>query len=109
MSTSWSLDRFCVVLSCRSCLLEEEPREPLLLNYAGIAIYELWSLDGARALFQAALRLDPSLPHVRSNLDELGRRRRVVRVPMAGRGDRLCLRLPSAQSASLPVRSRQRA
>ena len=47
----------------------------MLLNYAGVALYELWSLDGARALFQAALRLDPSLPHVRRNLEEIGRRR----------------------------------
>src|SRR5947209_14872196 len=27
--------------------LEDEPREPLLLNYAGGALYELWSLDAA--------------------------------------------------------------
>src|SRR5947207_2887267 len=28
-------------------LLEEEPREPVLLNYAGVAFYELGSLDAA--------------------------------------------------------------
>src|ERR1700751_3696221 len=27
--------------------LEREPREPVLLNYAGVALYELWSLDAA--------------------------------------------------------------
>ena len=59
-------------------VLTEEPREPVLLNYAGIALYELWSLDAARALFLAALRLDPSLPHVRRNLDELALRRRAA-------------------------------
>jgi tetratricopeptide (TPR) repeat protein len=56
--------------------LEREPREPVLLNYAGVAFYELWSLDAAKALFHAAQRLDPSLPQVRRNLAELRRRRR---------------------------------
>jgi tetratricopeptide (TPR) repeat protein len=57
-------------------LLEEEPREPVLLNYAGIAVYELWGLDGAAALFESALRLDPGLPHARANLDQIAARRR---------------------------------
>jgi glycosyltransferase involved in cell wall biosynthesis len=56
--------------------LEVEPREPVLLNYAGIAFYELGSLKAAEALFKAARRLDPELPHVKKNLDEIGRRRR---------------------------------
>src|SRR3954451_16865464 len=34
--------------------LEQEPREPVLLNYAGIAFYELGSLKAAEALFKAA-------------------------------------------------------
>jgi tetratricopeptide (TPR) repeat protein len=59
-------------------LLEEEPREPVLLNYAGVAIYELWGLDSAQALFEAALRLDPSLPHARGNLAQLAARRRAA-------------------------------
>ena len=45
-------------------LLEEEPREPVLLNYVGVLLYELWSLDAGRALFAAARRLDPELPNV---------------------------------------------
>ena len=53
-----------------------EPREPVLLNYAGVALYELWSLDAAHAMFKAAQALDPALPHLKRNLDELGRRRR---------------------------------
>ena len=57
-------------------VLEEEPREPVLLNYAGVALYELWSLDAAHDIFKAAQRLDPGLPHLKQNLSELGRRRR---------------------------------
>ena len=51
-------------------LLEEEPREPVLLNYAGVALYELGSLDAAEALFRAAppARRHAS-PHVESNLE----------------------------------------
>jgi glycosyltransferase involved in cell wall biosynthesis len=61
--------------------LELEPAEPVLVNYAGVAFYELWSLDAARALFTAAGRLDPSLPHVRRNLAECTRRRRAGAAP----------------------------
>ena len=32
-------------------VLEGDPAEPVLLNYAGVALYELWSLDAAQALF----------------------------------------------------------
>ena len=56
-------------------LLDEEPREPLLLNYAGVLLYELWSLDAAAALFAAAHRLDPELANVERNLGEVARRR----------------------------------
>jgi tetratricopeptide (TPR) repeat protein len=60
--------------------LEEEPREPVLLNYAGVALYELWSLDAAQAMFKAANRLDPALPHLKRNLKELGQRRKGTRL-----------------------------
>ena len=59
--------------------LEEETREPVLLNYAGVALYELWSLEAAEAMFKAAHRLEPSIPHLQSNLQELARRRRGMR------------------------------
>jgi tetratricopeptide (TPR) repeat protein len=58
--------------------LEHEPREPRLLNFAGVALYELWSLDAARALFEAAARLDPALGEVQRNLAQLSHRRRAV-------------------------------
>src|SRR5271168_1367610 len=40
-------------------LLEPNPSEPRLLSQAGVALFELWSLDAAEALFEAARRLDP--------------------------------------------------
>jgi tetratricopeptide (TPR) repeat protein len=57
-------------------LLEEEPREPMLLNYTGVLLYELGGLGPAERLFKAAKRLDPDLPHVSRNLEQLARRRR---------------------------------
>ncbi|HEY5194118.1 MAG TPA: glycosyltransferase [Solirubrobacteraceae bacterium] len=60
-------------------MLETEPSEPKLLNYAGVAFYELWSLDAARALFKAAKRLDPRLEQVDRNLAALAQRRRQMR------------------------------
>src|SRR4051812_46001053 len=57
-------------------LLEEEPREPVLLNYAGVALYELGALDAAEKLFKACRRLDETVPHVEGNLIDIARRRR---------------------------------
>src|SRR3954462_463790 len=57
-------------------LLEAEPREPVLLNYTGVAFYELGALDAAEALFRACRRLDDTVAHVESNLREIGRQRR---------------------------------
>ncbi|MGO9974620.1 MAG: glycosyltransferase [Solirubrobacteraceae bacterium] len=57
-------------------VLDPDPAEPVLLNYAGVALYELWSLDAAQSLFAAAQRLDPTLSDVRSNLAECKRRKR---------------------------------
>ncbi|HLH67242.1 MAG TPA: glycosyltransferase [Solirubrobacteraceae bacterium] len=59
--------------------LEREPSEPLLLNLAGVACYELWALDGAGALFEAALRLQDTLADARGNLRQLALRRRAAR------------------------------
>lgn len=62
-------------------VLEEEPREPLLLNYAGVVFYELWVLPAAQALFTAAKRLDPELAEVDRNIAEVARRRRAGKPP----------------------------
>ncbi len=56
--------------------LEREPCEPLLLNYTGVAFYELWSLGAAQALFEAAQQLDPTLPALARNLTHVSQRRR---------------------------------
>jgi glycosyl transferase family 2/tetratricopeptide repeat protein len=50
--------------------LAAEPREPLLLNHAGVGLNELGAREGAAQLFEAALRLDPQLPHAARNLDQ---------------------------------------
>src|SRR3954447_2681169 len=55
--------------------LEDEAREPVLLNHAGVALYELGAGDPAARLFKAALRLDPNMPHTEANLKEAERRR----------------------------------
>ncbi len=57
-------------------VLEKNPAEPVVLNYAGIAFYELWGLEGARALFTASQRLDPNLTHVDRNLKAIKERGR---------------------------------
>src|SRR4051812_29993596 len=67
---------FLTVARCAVELLEEEPREPILLNYAGVALYELGSLDAAEKLFKACRRLDDTVAHVESNLREIAHRRR---------------------------------
>jgi tetratricopeptide (TPR) repeat protein len=57
-------------------LLERAPSEPRLLRLAGLALLELWSLDAAEALLEAARRLDPDLPGAERHLRELATRRR---------------------------------
>jgi tetratricopeptide (TPR) repeat protein len=62
-------------------MLQADPREPVLLNYAGVIFYELGAVKAATALFGAAQRLDHELPNVERNLAECTRRkRRGVRV-----------------------------
>jgi glycosyltransferase involved in cell wall biosynthesis len=57
-------------------VLERDPAQPVMLNYAGVIMYELWALDAAKTLFQAAKRLDPELPHLDANLREIANRGR---------------------------------
>src|SRR3954451_12056907 len=58
------------VVTARAVLaeLEKNPCEPVLLNYAGVLLYELLETAAAEQLFKAASRLDPELDHVRANL-----------------------------------------
>jgi glycosyltransferase involved in cell wall biosynthesis len=83
-------------------LLEQEPCEPVILNFAGVALYELWSLDGAQQLFEAALRLDPSLPHAASNLAAVNVRRQSGR----GAGPRGLASLAAVEHAAREVARR---
>jgi tetratricopeptide (TPR) repeat protein len=55
--------------------LEDEPREPVLLNYLGVALYELGAAEPAAHLFRAALRLDPEFPNAEDNLAQARGRR----------------------------------
>src|SRR3954462_15007761 len=89
--------RFAVVAGLAVDALEAEPREPLFLNYAGVAMYELGSYAAAEALFRAAHRLSPTLPHVRENVDALAARRRTGRRPA----------LPATVTAALPALARR--
>jgi glycosyltransferase involved in cell wall biosynthesis len=70
---------FTAIATGALAMLEREPREPKLLNYAGVAFYELWSLDAASAMFEAAKRLDPRLEQVDRNVAALAPRRRRLR------------------------------
>ncbi len=75
-SQARAIQLFVAIAGAALNILEEDPREPVILNYAAVALYELWSLDAAHDLFKAAQRLDPALPHLRRNLSELSRRRK---------------------------------
>src|SRR3954451_15015028 len=68
--------RFVTVSGIALDALEAQPAEPVFLNYAGIALYELGSYAAAEALFRAASRLSPTLPHVGETLAALAPRRR---------------------------------
>jgi tetratricopeptide (TPR) repeat protein len=59
---------FATTARCLLDALEREPREPVLLNLAGVLLYELTESAGAEALFRAALRLDPELEHAEANI-----------------------------------------
>jgi glycosyltransferase involved in cell wall biosynthesis len=56
--------------------LEDTPREPILLNLAGVLLYELGAIVAAEALFRAAQRLDHDLPDVAGNLRACRQRRK---------------------------------
>jgi glycosyltransferase involved in cell wall biosynthesis len=56
--------------------LAAEPAEPVLLNYAGVFLYELAEAGAAEALFAAAVRLDPRFEQARTNRNAARGRRR---------------------------------
>ena len=86
--------------------LEDEPREPVLLNLAGVVLYELGVLEAAQALFRAALRLDPRLPHVRDNLVQIAARRRRGTTAVVGLTPVVAAALPSLGRRAVAAASR---
>src|ERR1700728_1979817 len=86
-------------------MLEREPREPKLLNYAGVAFYELWSLDAASAMFEAAKRLDPQLEQVDRNVAALAPRRRRLRARRAAAPLHPALRELASRALELAARA----
>src|SRR4051812_30683622 len=87
-------------------ILAADPREPVLLNLVGITLYELGALAGARALFEAAQRLDPQLPHVAANLQEIKRRRKDGRLPQLPATVTAALRGIEADAKRVGVRAK---
>jgi tetratricopeptide (TPR) repeat protein len=81
--------------------LERDPREPLLLNYTGVSLYELGARDAAAALFRGAARLDPELPHLAANLRQAERRGPAPRLPAEA-----APRLPELERRARPVADR---
>jgi glycosyltransferase involved in cell wall biosynthesis len=65
-------------------LLDEDPRDPVLLNLGGVFSYELGAYGAAEALFRAAARLEPQLEHVERNIRESRRRRKAGGGPVRG-------------------------
>ncbi|MBI5106282.1 MAG: glycosyltransferase [Solirubrobacterales bacterium] len=77
-------ETFAVAARAAVELLEDDPREPMVLNLAGVLLYELGALGAAEALFKGAERLDRELPHLERNLRESKRRRKAGYGPPAG-------------------------
>jgi tetratricopeptide (TPR) repeat protein len=75
-SPAQTAERFLAGAVAALDALDAEPREPVLLNFAGVLVYELGAVVAAEALFRAAQRLDAQLPDVAGNLRECRRRRK---------------------------------
>jgi glycosyltransferase involved in cell wall biosynthesis/Flp pilus assembly protein TadD len=75
-SAAHTAERFLAGAVAALEALEDEPREPVLLNFAGVLLYELGAVVGAEALFRAAQRLDNQLPDVANNIKACQQRRR---------------------------------
>ncbi len=97
-------------------LLEVEPREPVLVNYVGVSLYELGAWSAAEQLFKATQRLAPETPHVDANLEQVRRRRKAGATPprlpapvavalrtLEGRGERAAARAVPASGLTLSL------
>ena len=89
--------------------LARTPAEPVLLNLTGVLLYELTELGGAEALFRAAIRLDPDLPHVAQNLEHVPSASAAPRPGRAAPPAPCCARWASAPGRSPGAPGRGRA
>ena len=87
-------------------VLEQEPAEPGPLNAAGVFLYELGEATGAKALFKAALALDPKLPHARKNLAAACERERARMVAPLPRQLVLASRALGARAQGIAARAK---
>ena len=95
--------------ACLSDALEQEPREPVLLNHYGVLLYELCEAGAAADIFRAALRLDPEHPNAAANLEQARlRARSQARLPgvhatrtrsLAARGRRIATRAARSRTS----------
>ena len=80
------IDLYEITLDVLLDALEREPHEPVILNVTGTLLFELLDDAGSEALFRAAAKLDPELPHVRKNLKAVqARKRGPGRAPRRGK------------------------
>ncbi len=78
-STGQAIQTFAAVAAAAMEMLDAAPAEPIVLNYAGVACYELWAMEAAQLLFRAARRLDPNLANIERNLQQVAIRKRAHR------------------------------
>ncbi len=104
---------FITGAGCLLDALEQEPREPVLLNHTGVLLYELCEAGAAADIFRAALRLDPEHAHTASNLDHArARARSNARLPgvlatrtrgLAARARKVAARAKAAKALTLSL------
>jgi GT2 family glycosyltransferase/tetratricopeptide (TPR) repeat protein len=83
-------------------VLEAEPAEPVLLNAAGVLLYELTRAEAASALFARALALDPELPAAAANLAAA---EAATAAPLPRRGlDELAVRARRVAAVAAPAK-----
>jgi tetratricopeptide (TPR) repeat protein len=93
------VDLYLVVAEDLLDSLTETPAEPVLLNYAGVLLYEVCDYAAAEALFRSAARLDPALEHVDRNLQAARSRKRGAHPMLRGAA--------GAKAQALGVRARR--
>jgi tetratricopeptide (TPR) repeat protein len=72
---------YAAVAALAAAMLDDEPREPVLLNYFGVALYEIGAWGPAEQIWKAVQRLMPELPHVAGNLAQVRARRKAGATP----------------------------